>query len=140
VAHFFGDILFNPDRLAKSKRAENLGERLRGLGMHCVVHAAFVWVFLMPFENSLRIKAVIYVFFVHFFIDLLRTSLETTFFDQEIPFTVSKRDFYNYLMRKETKLKGFMGRHGKPWVIINVTDQFLHFFYFAGFVTAVGKW
>jgi hypothetical protein len=135
ASHICGDVFLNAPFLAKAKRSDILPARLQVIGLHCLVHAGLVWLWLWSFERTLIIWASTYIFIVHFLIDLARTQLEISMIGRADLRVVKRKDFILYLMRRgNSETNTFMDKHARTWGLINIGDQFLHFLSFALFV------
>jgi len=127
AAHLCGDLLSYSRLLARMKRSKRHLKKLGGLGVHCLVHALFVWLWLWGMPWPLKAWASIYIFATHFLIDVVRINVEPLLIDKSQFVILRRKDVFRYFMGKgEAKSDAFLSRHFKKWSLVNAGDQLLH--------------
>jgi hypothetical protein len=127
AAHVCGDILAYSRFVSGMKRAERAASRVLATSVHCLVHAVLVFLFLWAVPMATRLYAALYVFGVHFLIDLIRVALERNFYPPEDRVILSKKDIMRMLAGRARKpVHGFLPQNKKAWLGMNLVDQGLH--------------
>ena len=128
AAHASGDILLYSPYVAESKRMGSFFLRSWYVAKHVLLHVAFLWIWLWPYDVKLKISASIYIFLVHYLIDISRTYYEPIFIDKDDFHIFSRKDISSCLfgnfVNRETR--SFLKKHFKVWLGINMMDQSLH--------------
>jgi hypothetical protein len=126
-AHYSGDFLVYSTRLSKGKREAHLKSRLKALLFHCLIHLGWVLVWLWLYSWPLKIAAAVYIFVVHFLIDLSRPYMERVIINEEEVAVTSIMDIMRWIAgRGDPETSRFMGKFFPQWVFINLFDQGFH--------------
>mgnify|MGYP002338728343 CR=1 FL=1 len=100
AAHLCGDLLIYSPGLAQNKRSGSWGRRSLYILRHVLVHALFVWIWLWTYRPEFKIVASLYIFLVHYLIDIIRTYYEPAFIvKQDFPvfrFTMTCQRFQKH--------------------------------------------
>ena len=128
IAHFFGDILFNVSFLSRSKRSDNISDKVIGVTSHCLIHAASVFIvfYVLNLDNILMAASM--VFLCHSLIDLVRPCYEKKLIPKSQFIIMKKTDIFRWLSKKGkgSDVDQFMKNYFFKWVLVNICDQSLH--------------
>ncbi|MCJ7593838.1 MAG: DUF3307 domain-containing protein, partial [Desulfobacterales bacterium] len=119
-----GDVLFNSYRLALLKRSSAFLTQAIGVGCHSGVHFFFAAILLFLGDRP-WIRGALTVFVCHFFIDLLRSSVERKKYGQG-RIHVKRSEFVAWVLGKSENSAKMNFRDLRPWFLINIFDQGAH--------------
>ena len=124
VAHFLGDVVFTSYRIALLKRSSRLLSQLIGVGGHCGIHALFAG-FMLFFCHGSWLKGALLIFFFHFLIDLLRSSVDKHLFGHG-RIHVKRSEFVAWVTGKSLNAEKMNMVNLRSWFVINILDQGAH--------------
>jgi hypothetical protein len=138
AAHVCGDALIYSRFVSGLKRADSAWSRVLGTFLHVLFHAAFVFLFLWHVPFRARLLACLYVFGVHFLIDIARVLAERKLYASQDIIIFSKKDVLRFLAgRAREPVNVFFRKNMKTWVGMNLLDQGLHLASFLVFVLGI---
>ena len=124
LSHILGGVVFTSSRLAKLKRSGSLFYQVTATGAHCGVHSFWAGLFLF-ITGGPWIKGAFLVLGFHFVIDIIRSSVEMSWYGAGRVYMTR----YEFMAR----LKGMKEDHGmmlapmsKRYLLINILDQIAH--------------
>jgi hypothetical protein len=127
AAHVCGDAVIYSRFVSGLKRADSALSRVLATFLHCLFHAAFVFLFLWHVSVRARLLACVYVFGVHFLIDAARVFAERNLVPSQDILILSRKDVLRFLTgRAREPVNAFFRKNMKTWVGMNLLDQGLH--------------
>jgi len=124
LAHLLGDVLFASYRISRLKRRREFRFQLLGIGIHALVHALFAGIFLFVLGSAWK-KGALFLFIVHYLIDLMRSSVEKRIFGYGEVY-VRRSEFMAWLKGITDNPEKMNIRSLRTWFIINFLDQGAH--------------
>lgn len=128
AAHLCGDLLIYSPGLAQNKRSGSWGRRSWYILRHVLIHALFVWIWLWTYSLELKVLASLYIFVVHYLIDISRTYYEPALIAKQDFHIFSRKDLLAWLTGRSVpdETQVFLKKHLRTWLGINLLDQSLH--------------
>jgi hypothetical protein len=126
-AHICGDVLVYLPFLSRFKRDKSLWSMTAAIGIHSGMHAGWVVLWLLPFNNlGLIVHCAGYVMVAHFAIDCFRILIERVVFNRETIPIIKRKNVLASLKAGEDSPDRFMQKYFKRWVLLNYSDQAIH--------------
>ena len=127
-AHFIADVFAYSPKLSSLKRGrKKKGSKLLSNASHCLIHAMLTWIVLYPLDLQRRNFAALYIFVLHFVIDMARIRVESLIFKNKDFVIFTRKDILNLIFNRNRKdVSKFFSKHLYQWLLLNLIDQSTH--------------